>query len=48
MRSRILARLLLAALILPGTARAQDDADRSVADGGIKVAGWKGRIDRRA
>jgi len=48
MRSRILASLLLAALILPGTARAQDDADRSVADGGIKVAGWKGRIDRRA
>ncbi len=24
------------------------DADRSVAGGGIKVAGWKGRIDRRA
>lgn len=23
------------------------DADRSVKDGGIKVAGWKGRVDRR-
>jgi len=28
------------------TAQAQD-ADRSVADGGIKVDGWHGRIDRR-
>ncbi|MFM8910222.1 MAG: hypothetical protein ACKOH8_06575, partial [Gemmatimonadota bacterium] len=28
-------------------ALAAQDADRSVKDGGIKVAGWKGRVDRR-
>jgi hypothetical protein len=32
---------------LPLTAMAQD-ADRSVAGGGISVAGWKGKIDARA
>jgi opacity protein-like surface antigen len=30
-----------------GTMQAQD-ADRAVKDGGIKVDGWKGRVDRRA
>ncbi len=29
------------------TAAVAQDADRSVEDGGIKVAGWNGRIDRR-
>jgi len=42
---RILALAMMATLVT-GTAMAQD-ADRSVADGGIKVAGWKGRVDRR-
>ena len=42
---RILALAVMATLVA-GTAMAQD-ADRSVADGGIKVAGWKGRVDRR-
>jgi hypothetical protein len=34
-------------LALPGLGIAQD-ADRSVAGGGITVAGWKGKIDARA
>jgi len=38
--------VLLAVLVAGGPAVAQD-ADRSVADGGIKVSGWKGRVDRR-
>jgi hypothetical protein len=38
--------LVAAASLAAGAARAQD-ADRSVKDGGIKVAGWKGRVDRR-
>ena len=42
---RILALAVMATLVT-GTAVAQD-ADRTVADGGIKVAGWKGRVDRR-
>lgn len=42
---RILALAVMATLVA-GTAMAQD-ADRTVADGGIKVAGWKGRVDRR-
>ena len=48
MRPYILASLLVAAIALPTTARAQHDDDRKVTDGGIKVAGWQGRIDRRA
>ncbi|MGQ0767462.1 MAG: hypothetical protein ACT4OZ_17565 [Gemmatimonadota bacterium] len=36
-----------AATVLGGQLQAQDDADRSVKDGGIRVAGWKGRVDRR-
>jgi hypothetical protein len=43
---RIVALAVMATLVA-GSAAAQD-ADRSVADGGIKVEGWKGRIDRRA
>ncbi|NOT07876.1 MAG: hypothetical protein HOP28_06685 [Gemmatimonadales bacterium] len=39
--------LLIAGSIAATAVQAQD-ADRSVKDGGIKVAGWKGRIDRRA
>ena len=31
-------------LVAPGAARAQD-ASRVVAEGGIKVAGWRGRVD---
>lgn len=43
---RSLALVLLAAVVaLPVAAQ---DADRSVKDGGIMVAGWKGRVDRRA
>lgn len=41
--------VLAAAVVLVGSptwGNAQD-ADRSVKDGGITVAGWKGRIDRR-
>lgn len=38
--------LVLAASCVAGAALAQD-ADRSVSDGGIKVSGWKGRVDRR-
>lgn len=38
------ALILGAALLTPVHAQ---DADRTVADGGIKVEGWKGRVDRR-
>jgi hypothetical protein len=31
-----------------GAAQGQMDADRAVADGGIKVAGWMGKIDAQA
>jgi len=44
-------RLLVAALgaaILAAPLHAQHDDDRTVTDGGIKVASWQGRIDRRA
>lgn len=41
---RFATMILAAALATPALAQ---DADRSVADGGIKVAGWKGRVDRR-
>ena len=39
------ATLALAMLALPAAAQ---DADRSVAGGGIAVAGWKGKVDARA
>ncbi len=35
------------ALALIGSTAVAQDADRSVKDGGIKVANWKGRVDRR-
>lgn len=42
----------LLALVLAGsfaaTAAMAQDTDRSVKDGGIKVTGWKGRVDRKA
>ncbi len=38
--------LAVATSLLAGDLSAQD-ADRSVKDGGIKVSGWKGRVDRR-
>lgn len=38
---------LAAAVTLVTAAAGAQDADRSVKDGGIKVAGWKGRVDRR-
>jgi len=41
------ATLILAAGLVATPALAQD-ADRSVADGGLKVEGWKARVDRRA
>ncbi len=39
--------LVASALALAATPALAQDADRSVADGGIKVPGWQGRIDRR-
>jgi len=38
---------LVLAASLSATVAVAQDADRSVADGGIKVDGWKGRVDRR-
>lgn len=41
-------RLFLLALAATfATTAAAQDADRSVSDGGIKVPGWEGRVDRR-
>lgn len=43
---RIVSSMFIAALaVAPLSAQ---DADRTVKDGGIKVEGWKGRVDRRA
>ena len=39
--------LLMFAASLAATSAAAQDADRSVDGGGIKVEGWKGRVDRR-
>ena len=39
--------LMAVAMLVAGPAIAQD-ADRSVKDGGIKVSGWAGKVDRRA
>ncbi len=39
--------LLASALLLAAGPTFAQDADRSVADGGIKVPGWQGRVDRR-
>ena len=39
--------LMAVAMLVAGPATAQD-ADRSVKDGGIKVSGWSGKVDRRA
>ena len=33
--------------LMVGTPAMAQDADRSVEDGGVKVDGWKARIDRR-
>jgi hypothetical protein len=44
---RFSALILTAALAAAATSAAAQDADRSVANGGIKVAGWLGRVDRR-
>ena len=41
------AALALTLALLPGAVAAQD-ADRTVAGGGIAVAGWKGAVDARA
>ena len=38
--------MVLAASLMASVASAQD-ADRSVKDGGIKVSGWMGKVDRR-
>ncbi len=40
-------RLAAAATLLFATTVSAQDADRSVAGGGINVAGWKGRVDER-
>ncbi len=42
---RTLALIVAASLI--STAALAQDADRTVKDGGIKVGGWTGRVDRR-
>ena len=39
---------LTAALVVAASSLSAQDADRSVKDGGISVAGWKGRVDRGA
>jgi hypothetical protein len=39
--------VILAASAFAVTSVGAQDADRTVAGGGIKVAGWKGRVDRR-
>lgn len=45
---RLPALLFTAALAATAVAPVQaQDADRSVANGGIRVAGWQGRVDRR-
>jgi hypothetical protein len=45
---RFTALVYTAALMTAAAAPLQaQDADRSVADGGIRVAGWQGRVDRR-
>jgi opacity protein-like surface antigen len=45
---RLPALLLTATLAASAAAPAQaQDADRSVANGGVRVAGWQGRVDRR-
>lgn len=41
------ALVLTATLAALATTASAQDADRSVANGGIKVAGWLGRVDRR-
>ena len=38
---------LVLALSLTAAVAVAQDADRSVKDGGIKIAGWQGRVDRR-
>lgn len=44
---RILSPVVALVFALPAVVAAQD-ADRSVAGGGITVAGWKGKVDARA
>lgn len=45
---RIAPLFIAASLSLAATTLSAQDADRSVKDGGVKVSGWKARIDRRA
>jgi hypothetical protein len=45
---RIAPLFIAAALSLAATSLSAQEADRSVKDGGIKVSGWKARIDRKA
>jgi hypothetical protein len=45
---RFSALVLTVALAATATAAAAQDADRAVTGGGIKIAGWLGRVDRRA
>ena len=45
---RIAPLFIAASLSLAATTLSAQEADRSVKDGGIKVSGWKARIDRRA
>ena len=45
---RIAPLFIAASLSLAASTLSAQDADRSVKDGGVKVSGWKARIDRRA
>lgn len=45
---RIPVTLTLAVALASATLLAGQDADRTIADGGIKVAGWMGKIDANA
>jgi len=42
------AALFVSALVGPTSAVSAQDTDRSIADGGIMIAGWQGEIDARA
>lgn len=44
----VFASLIALALAVPATLAQQQDADRRVEGGGIKVEGWMGKIDARA
>jgi hypothetical protein len=44
---RVLGIAVAAVALVSASASAQDDASKAVKDGGIKVAGWQGKVDAR-